>query len=232
MNTKIIAHRGAWKEFYLPENSMAALQKAIELKCYGTEFDVHLTKDEVFVVHHDEAIQSLNIYEHRFDDLAELRLDNGERLPSLEDFLTFGLSQQHTKLFVELKSSPLGIQHTFRAVECLAELISKKNNTLIIEFILFSFEAAIYLKQLLPNHSIHYLNGDKTAAEINTVGLNGMDYFYEILLQEPEIITSFQNLNLMTNCWTVNDLNIAKQLSQLKIDAITTDFPMKLINGL
>ena len=29
--TKIIAHRGAWKEFNLPENSIASLEKAIEL---------------------------------------------------------------------------------------------------------------------------------------------------------------------------------------------------------
>ena len=28
--TKIIAHRGAWKEFNLPENSIASLDKAIE----------------------------------------------------------------------------------------------------------------------------------------------------------------------------------------------------------
>jgi len=27
--TQIIAHRGAWKEFALPENSIASLQKAM-----------------------------------------------------------------------------------------------------------------------------------------------------------------------------------------------------------
>jgi len=35
--TKIIAHRGAWKEFNLPENSIASLEKAIELKCDGAK---------------------------------------------------------------------------------------------------------------------------------------------------------------------------------------------------
>ena len=51
--TQIIAHRGAWKEFALPENSIAALQKAIELKCYGSEFDVRRTKDGILLVNHD-----------------------------------------------------------------------------------------------------------------------------------------------------------------------------------
>ena len=51
--TKIIAHRGAWKEFNLPENSIASLEKAIELKCEGAEFDVRRTLDGVLVVNHD-----------------------------------------------------------------------------------------------------------------------------------------------------------------------------------
>ena len=42
-STKVIAHRGAWKEFNLPENSIASLEKAIELKCDGAEFDVRRT---------------------------------------------------------------------------------------------------------------------------------------------------------------------------------------------
>lgn len=32
--TKVIAHRGAWKNTNVPENSIAALQHAIALKCY------------------------------------------------------------------------------------------------------------------------------------------------------------------------------------------------------
>ena len=51
--TKVIAHRGAWKEFNLPENSIASLEKAIELKCDGAEFDVRRTLDGVLVVNHD-----------------------------------------------------------------------------------------------------------------------------------------------------------------------------------
>ena len=38
--TQIIAHRGAWKEFALPENSIAALQKAIELKSPSGELEM------------------------------------------------------------------------------------------------------------------------------------------------------------------------------------------------
>ena len=36
--TKIIAHRGAWKEFNLPENSIASLVKAIDLNTHFPQF--------------------------------------------------------------------------------------------------------------------------------------------------------------------------------------------------
>jgi glycerophosphoryl diester phosphodiesterase len=45
--TRVIAHRGAWKNTGVPENSIASLQHAIALGCYGSEFDVHLSADSV-----------------------------------------------------------------------------------------------------------------------------------------------------------------------------------------
>jgi glycerophosphoryl diester phosphodiesterase len=41
----VIAHRGAWKNAGVPENSIASLQHAIDLCCYGSEFDVHMSAD-------------------------------------------------------------------------------------------------------------------------------------------------------------------------------------------
>lgn len=50
-----IAHRGGaglW-----PENTMAAFTRAIDAGADGIELDVHLTKDGVLVVHHDESLK-------------------------------------------------------------------------------------------------------------------------------------------------------------------------------
>lgn len=50
-----IAHRGGsglW-----PENTMAAFDNAIAAGADGVELDVHLTKDNVLVVHHDESLK-------------------------------------------------------------------------------------------------------------------------------------------------------------------------------
>ena len=39
---QVIAHRGAWKKNKFPENSIASLNEAIRLKCFGSEFDVYI----------------------------------------------------------------------------------------------------------------------------------------------------------------------------------------------
>ena len=43
--TKVIAHRGYWKTEGAAQNSIRSLERANEIKVYGSEFDVHLTAD-------------------------------------------------------------------------------------------------------------------------------------------------------------------------------------------
>ena len=52
--SKIIAHRGFSGNY--PENTMLAFEKAIEAGAEGIEMDVHLTKDGVPVIIHDEKV--------------------------------------------------------------------------------------------------------------------------------------------------------------------------------
>lgn len=234
MKNKIIAHRGAWKEFNLPQNSIASLKKAIELKCFGTEFDVHLTKDDIVVVNHDADFFGLNIETTNYYDLLIEELPNGEKLPTLNDFFSEGLNQTETKLILEVKTSEIGgTDRTKLLIDVIINELTKKTNPENLEFILFDFDSAVYLKKKLPNFFVHYLEGDKTANEIVKSSLNGMDYNYHLLLADKNIIKDFKNLNLKTNSWTVNNLEIAKEFISQEIDCITTDYPQLFLeNGL
>ncbi len=51
-NNKVVAHRGGSMEIGCPDNSIEALNYAIELGCYASECDVYLTKDERVIVAH------------------------------------------------------------------------------------------------------------------------------------------------------------------------------------
>ena len=107
----IIAHRGA--SGLAPENTLAAIKKAIELKADLIEIDVHQTKDSIIVVIHDKKINRTTSGKGRVKDLfyKEIRRYDagkwfdpkfeGERVPTLEEVLR--LVHGQTKLLIEIK---------------------------------------------------------------------------------------------------------------------------------
>ena len=97
-NPLVIAHRGA-SSIEL-ENSLAAFRAAPGQGADGVELDVHATLDGEIVVLHDPSIMGLPIAQARMRDLSQLRLRNGEPLPTLAQALqVLGT----LKVFVEVK---------------------------------------------------------------------------------------------------------------------------------
>lgn len=103
--TKVIAHRGYWKTEGSAQNSLRALEKAAEVKVYGSEFDVHLTADNVLIVNHDNDIQGKHIQTSTYAELKDLKLPNGECVPTLEQYLLKAKEKANRKvrLIFELK---------------------------------------------------------------------------------------------------------------------------------
>ena len=85
--TRVIAHRGFWKTQGSAQNSITSLLKADSIGCYGSEFDVWLTKDNGLVVSHDGIIQGHKVEESTLKELTGLWLANGECVPSLKELL-------------------------------------------------------------------------------------------------------------------------------------------------
>ena len=85
--TRVIAHRGFWDCEGSVENSISSLVNAHKEKVYGSELDVIITADGVPVVHHDDSIQGLRIEEADYEQIKDLKLSNGEALPTFESYL-------------------------------------------------------------------------------------------------------------------------------------------------
>lgn len=107
MPGKYYAHRGLHdNETDVPENSMAAFQKAVEYG-YGVELDVQLTKDEQVVVCHDFHLRRICGVDREIDSLTyeELQeytiLNSEERIPLFKDVLE--LVDGQIPLIIELK---------------------------------------------------------------------------------------------------------------------------------
>ena len=69
--TKVIAHRGYWKTEGSAQNSIRSLERANEIKVYGSEFDVHLTADNVPVVYHAVSYTHLDVYKRQVYNLQK-----------------------------------------------------------------------------------------------------------------------------------------------------------------
>ena len=75
-----------------PENSFAAIKRAADLG-YGIEFDVHLTKDDIPVVFHDDTLSRIcgvkgYLRDYTYEELQQFRLlGTEERIPALTDIL-------------------------------------------------------------------------------------------------------------------------------------------------
>ena len=100
--TKIVAHRGYWDCAGSAQNSITSLKLADKIGCYGSEFDVHLTKDNIIVVHHDDNVGKINIQKSNFKALKKCELKNGEKIPTLEEYLDAG-KDLSCKMVLEIK---------------------------------------------------------------------------------------------------------------------------------
>jgi glycerophosphoryl diester phosphodiesterase len=103
----VVAHRGASAE--LPENTLAAFERAVVRGADAVEFDVRLTADGVPVVVHDPDLERTTdgvgpVVGVTLEELKGLRVDGVHEVPTLEEVLA-ALSGR-IGLDVELKNIP------------------------------------------------------------------------------------------------------------------------------
>lgn len=120
MPIEIIAHRGASQE--APENTLPAFQRAYELGVDGIETDIHLTKDLIPILIHDDNLKRTANHLGYVKDFTFTQLKNidvggwfakeylGTPILSLEDFLTW-IKPKNLNLNIELKNNKIKYNH-------------------------------------------------------------------------------------------------------------------------
>lgn len=225
--TQVIAHRGYWKPQGAAQNSIAALQKADSLGCYGSEFDVWLAADDQVVVNHDPTYKGKRMEKSPSTALTVLKLDNGESLPTLAKYLQ-AAKPLRTRLILELKEHSKPERET-KAVEKIVALVKDYGLEDRMEYISFSRHATKEFIRLAPAGTpVFYLNGDLSPRELKAMGCAGPDYHYSVFRRHPEWIRQSHKLGMKANAWTVNKADDMKWLIDRKIDFITTNEPLLL----
>lgn len=228
--TQVIAHRGFHATGNSYNNTISALTNAQQLGIYGSEFDVHETRDgSLIVIHGLRHLSISNVQDEDFATIRNLPLSNGEIVPTLDEYLEQGKQSATTRLIIEIKSHSTAEQET-RVVKKVLATVEKHELSSLVEYIAFSKHVCNELVKYSPEGTkIAYLSGDLTPKQCKEAGFTGIDYSIEVTKNNPQWIKQSHELGLTVNVWTVNDTENLQWCIDHGVDFITTDNPTEAI---
>jgi glycerophosphoryl diester phosphodiesterase len=210
-----ISHRGAHQT--LPENSIPAFLRAIELGADAIELDVHATSDGVVIVHHDPAVAAPGVAPSRLVDLpaSELRrfpLAHGIEIPTLEAVLN--AIGDRAMVYVEIKA--LDIEPL--VVRCIRE--SRANCAVHA----FDHRIVKTVKALFPAVRTGVLEVARHIDPVaSLVAAGAEDLWQEASFIDEELIARAHAINARVIAWTSDDVDQWEILSGMGVDGICTN---------
>ena len=215
---KVIAHRGCWKDANGAENSLEGLSQAIRIGVDGVELDVCKTIDDSLIIVHGDKHGEYIISKTEFLTLRQVRLSNGEVLPTLSEYLSYyKKTDSNLELIIEIKQP--------KTEELVVKTIEYFGLSSQVKLISFGWDICKQVKSLNPFIHVSYLNGDKTPKEIYDAGLNGVAYNMTIYQKNPNWLGEAYSLGMTTFVWNVNEKSDFKWSSENRLDYIVTDHP-------
>jgi glycerophosphoryl diester phosphodiesterase len=213
-----ISHRGAHDT--LPENSVPAFVRALELGADSVELDVHATLDGLVVVHHDPVINAEGmplgakrpIAQLTSGELREHSLSGGVKIPSLQEVLD--AVGRGPMVYVEIKGNniePL-------VVRCIRE--SEANCAV------HSFDHRIVqqVKKLFPAIRTGVLEVARHIDPVSSLSSTGAeDLWQEASFIDEELVARVHDAGARVIAWTSNDAAQWKSLNEIGVDALCTD---------
>ena len=228
IETEITAHRGSSRT--APENTIPAIEAAVEEMADSVEIDVQMTADGVVVLGHDASLKRVagvnrSIASMTFEELEKLDVGSwfsseyaGTRIPSLSEVLE--LCSQKTSLNIEIKY----VGKNSELPEKTAEMVREygMENQCVITTTNLSYLKRV--KEALPEIRTGYII---SAAYGNFYSSEDVDFI--------SIRSGFVTSALMQNAheqgkavyaWTVNTKSELERLTLLGVDGIITDRPV------
>ncbi len=231
-----IAHRG-FSGIY-PENTMIAFKKAVEVGCDGIETDLHITKDGIIVICHDETIDRTTngsgfIHDYSYKELCKFDAGikfnkefKGEKIPSIDEFLDY-VKDKNLLINLELKNDILRYNEFEKKVIEKIYKFKLENNAILSSFNHYSM---IRVKEYDSNIKTGLLCSAtlyNVHDYVKIVGADALHPFYPSVMNE-KIVDCIKKNGIRINAYTVNEEKYMKKLVELGIDGIITNYPDKL----
>jgi len=225
--TKVICHRGFWLTPESAQNSLSSFSKADSIGAYGSEFDVWMTTNGKLVVNHDRVFKGVNMVTSRYSEIRNVLLDNGEQIPTLNEYLRNAKKHPNIHIILEFKSLP-SFSREDEAVKKIVKRIKRYKLLDRTEFIAFSLNACLAYRKYSPSAKVYYLGGDITPKKCKSFGFAGIDYSINAMDRHPTWVKDSHRLGLEVNIWTIDKKEDMKKYISQGADYITTNYPVLL----
>lgn len=229
IHNKVIAHRGAWKNHAVSENSISSLKNTISLGCEGSEFDVWMAADSGLVISHDPVIGGKKIEQTTTAELQKIQLKQNDFVPTLSEYLDVIKSQNKTRLFLEIKESVISQERSLALTEKVVRMVHDHNAQAWVDYISFNYAVLQRILEMDPSANTAYLTGDKKVEELKAANIRGLDYPYRYFHSDKTITSDAHRMGLGVNVWTVDNKEEMKFLLKEGADQITTNEPEMLL---
>lgn len=226
-----IAHRGGplVGPEVLPENSLAAINRALDLGVYAIEIDVFQVKGELFVTHDRRLGRVVSGYGiitgQTLDYLNAQHLANGESLPRLEQVLE--LVGDKALLNIEIK----GENTVATLVRLLADHIHSYGGS-YEQYCVSSFDHQQLFQCLQQMPQVKrgvLIEGIPLDYAACCEPLKAYSFNTHLSFITPELVQDAQRRGLKNWVYTVNHEDDWRAMQQLGVDAVFTDKPDALL---
>jgi glycerophosphoryl diester phosphodiesterase len=226
-----IAHRGGplAGPTPLPENSLAAIARALRLGVYAVEIDVFQVHGELFVTHDRRLGRVVTgkgiISEQSLEYLNAQRLDNGEPLPRLQQILE--LVGDKALLNIEIKG-----ENTVSALMRTLDDHIQAHQGSYEQYCVSSFDhqQLFQCMQQIPQLKRGVLiEGVPLAYAACCEPLKAYSFNTHLSFMTHELIQDAQKRGLKNWVYTVNHEDDWQRMQRLGVDAVFTDKPDALI---
>jgi len=222
----VIAHRGASAD--APENTIAAIELAVNAGADWVEIDVQETASGEVLVFHDRDFMRMSrspttLREVTPEQIAELDIGSwfdprysAERTPTLQQVLE--LCKDRAGVIIELKY--YGSEEKLE--ERVVKIVEDMNMVDQVQLMSLKLEGVEKLRELRPSWQVGLLSsisvGDPTRLDVDFLGLNASSI-------SDQTIDRAHRSDMLIYAWTVNDPTTMSALLSRGIDGLITDRP-------
>jgi glycerophosphoryl diester phosphodiesterase len=211
---EFVAHRGIHDT--CTENTLDSFQRALDLGFRAVELDVHVTADDVCVVHHDESVitsgAAIVIRSTRHDTLRS----SAPHLPRLEEVLDLLAGRAHT--YIELKG---------RDTASVVAGIIRKTAARETSVHSFDHEAVLRMRHMLPQLRTGILQASRlvdSASALRAAMATDLWQWHEFV--DRTLIEQVSAVGGRVIAWTANTPSEWQAFEESGVAAICTDLPI------